>query len=182
MSNKKKFIIYFSFIASIIILIIFFYSSLSTEKNRDIRSLFVGKEFPNIDYPPKVIEGIKYEGFSKEDLMYNRLSVINIWASWCTPCRAEHEYLIELRDASIPIYGINYKDKIANAKLFLDELGNPYKAIGFDLDGMSAINLGVYGIPETFLVDRNGIVINKYIGPVTRIEVDEIKSIFAENL
>lgn len=182
MGNKKKFIIYFAFIASIILLIIFFYSSLSMEKNRDIRSVFVGKVFPDINYSPKVIEGIKYEGFSKEDLMYNRLSIINIWASWCTPCRAEHEYLIELRDASIPIYGINYKDKITNAKLFLDELGNPYKAIGFDLDGMSAINLGVYGIPETFLVDRNGIVINKYIGPITRIEVDEIKSIFAENL
>ena len=107
---------------SFVILIIFFYSSLSTEKNRDIRSVFVGKEFPNIDYPPKVIEGIKYEGFSKEDLMYNRLSVINIWASWCTPCRAEHEYLIELRDASIPIYGINYKENFKNGERTASEV------------------------------------------------------------
>ena len=136
-------------------------------------------KFPNL---------ILHEFYTNQQISFDDILIdsnyylVNIWASWCTPCRAEHEYLIELRDASIPIYGINYKDKIANAKLFLDELGNPYKAIGFDLDGMSAINLGVYGIPETFLVDRNGIVINKYIGPVTRIEADEIKSIFAENL
>tara|TARA_B110000438_G_C15790862_1_gene640621 strand:+ start:362 stop:922 length:561 start_codon:yes stop_codon:yes gene_type:complete len=181
MNNRKKYIIYFSFIVSFIILVIFLYNHLNKEKTKDIRSVYIGKKFPEINYPTTIIDGVKYDGFSQIDFSSNKLSVINIWASWCTPCRAEHEYLIELKNFSIPIYGVNYKDKLKNAKLFIEELGNPYKGIGFDLDGMSAISLGVYGIPETFLVDHNGIVIKKYIGPITSPEVDEIVDIFRKN-
>lgn len=96
------------------------------------------------------------------------LKLVNFWASWCAPCRVEHPNLTALADQGLPIYGINYKDEGANALAFLEELGNPYLAAGADETGKTALDWGVYGVPETFLVDGEGRVLMRVAGPVTQ--------------
>ena len=106
----------------------------------------------------------------------NNFSIINIWASWCLPCRNEHSYLVDLKKIkNINIIGINYKDEEANAKKFLKELGNPYSEILIDTDGTKSIELGAYGIPETYLINnRTKEVIKKFIGPLNDLKFKEI--------
>ncbi|MCB1500876.1 MAG: DsbE family thiol:disulfide interchange protein [Bauldia sp.] len=129
-----------------------------------IPSALVGKPAPTFDLPP--LEGTGLPGLASADLK-GRVTVVNIFASWCGPCRLEHPQLIELaRDNRIRLVGINYKDVTANATGFLDELGNPYAAIGVDSNGRAAIDWGVYGVPETFIVDADGIIRHKQIGPI----------------
>lgn len=93
--------------------------------------------------------------------------LINIWSSWCVPCREEHQILMKLKD-KIKIYGINYKDKKSNATSFLNELGNPFYFSGSDKDGSVAIEIGAYGIPETYIVNSQGIIIFKHVGPLNQ--------------
>jgi len=97
------------------------------------------------------------------------VKLVNFWASWCGPCRIEHPQLMELADSGIPIIGVNYKDDPEKALGFLDELGDPYAHIGADRTGRAAIEWGVYGVPETFVVDSDGIVILRFAGPVTEV-------------
>ena len=178
--NKKNFF-YLIPLLLFLILIYLFYGSLQRDNNKLIQnnsSVFTGKALPKIEYQDVEIAGTIYSGFGNIDFQKNEISVINIWASWCTPCRAEHEYLIELSDLSIPIYGINYRDKYENANNFLKELGNPYSGIGFDSDGVSAVTLGIFGVPETIIVGRDGNIIKKYLGPITLIQAEEIKSMW----
>ena len=106
----------------------------------------------------------------------NNFSIINIWASWCLPCRNEHSYLVDLKKIkNINIIGINYKDEETNAKKFLKELGNPYTEILIDSDGTKSIELGAYGIPETYLINnRTKEVIKKFIGPLNDLKFKEI--------
>ena len=100
---------------------------------------------------------------------------MNIWASWCVPCRAEHPFLLELdNQKNIEIIGINYKDKIENAKKFLKEFKSPYEIIVSDKDGLISIEWGAYGVPETFLI-QNGKILKKYVGPLNKNSVSEIK-------
>ena len=107
-----------------------------------------------------------------EDVFY----VVNIWASWCLPCRTEHPLLVELSEIeSIKLVGINYKDKLNNAKNFINEFGNPYSQIITDIDGTLSVEFGAYGVPETFLIDKNKIIIKKFIGPINEEIVKEIK-------
>ena len=104
----------------------------------------------------------------------NNFSIINIWASWCLPCRDEHVHLLKLKNLSkIDIIGINYKDKKSNAKEFLSELGNPYLEVLIDLDGTKSIELGAIGVPETYLI-KNKIILKKYIGPLDDMKFKEI--------
>ncbi len=103
-----------------------------------------------------------------------RVKLVNFWASWCAPCRVEHPHLQALAAEGVPIYGVNYKDKPAQAAAFLAELGSPYSALGADQTGRMALEWGVYGVPETFVVDGAGKVLLRYAGPVTR-EVYEAK-------
>jgi cytochrome c biogenesis protein CcmG/thiol:disulfide interchange protein DsbE len=99
----------------------------------------------------------------------NQLALVNIWATWCPGCRQEHGFLIELaNEGAIPIFGLNWRDNRPDALQWLQSLGDPYMASGFDVDGRVGIDWGAYGAPETFLVDRNGIVIYKHIAPLTR--------------
>jgi cytochrome c biogenesis protein CcmG, thiol:disulfide interchange protein DsbE len=95
--------------------------------------------------------------------------VLNVWATWCVACREEHEALLAIsQQHAVPILGLDWKDQRDSAKQWLEQLGNPYQAVAFDSDGRTAINWGVYGAPETYLVDRQGRVIYKYISPMTQ--------------
>ena len=96
------------------------------------------------------------------------VKILNYWASWCAPCRVEHPTLVQLSDEGIPIYGVNYKDNAANAEGFLDELGDPYAAIGTDFEGRMALDWGLYGVPETYIIDGDGTVLLRFPGPVTQ--------------
>tara|TARA_B100000902_G_scaffold376835_1_gene408432 strand:+ start:813 stop:1331 length:519 start_codon:yes stop_codon:yes gene_type:complete len=112
---------------------------------------------------------------STELFKLDKFYLLNIWSSWCVPCRTEHPLLMDLtKNNKIEIIGLNYKDKKSNAENFLNELGNPYKKIIFDKEGVNAIEWGAFGVPESFLIN-NGIVIKKYIGPLNKELVKEIK-------
>ncbi len=105
--------------------------------------------------------------FSNKDLM-GHVSLVNVWASWCISCRVEHPVLVDIANSHrVAIYGIDYKDSRANARHWLKTYGDPYTKIGFDHNGNAAINWGVYGTPETFVIDKHGIIRDKFIGPIT---------------
>ncbi|WP_062226907.1 DsbE family thiol:disulfide interchange protein [Aureimonas frigidaquae] len=114
------------------------------------------------------IDGTPTPGLSLPQGGTGRMVLVNVFASWCAPCRQEHPLLMQLaRDERFDLVGINYKDKVDNAQAFLRELGNPYEAIGLDTDGRASIDWGVYGVPETYLVSPDGIVLWKATGPLT---------------
>jgi cytochrome c biogenesis protein CcmG, thiol:disulfide interchange protein DsbE len=97
-----------------------------------------------------------------------QIALLNVWATWCISCRVEHPVLVDIaKRQHIPIYSLDYKDSRVAASEWLHQFGNPYRAIGFDHDGKVAINLGVYGTPETFIIDQHGIIRYKHIGPIT---------------
>ncbi len=104
--------------------------------------------------------------FTNQDLATGRPVLLNIWASWCGPCRDEHPALMQLADAGVPVFGLNYKDNQAAAQRFLTRLGNPYRKTGADTTGTVALELGVYGVPETFLLDGQGRVVMRHVGPL----------------
>lgn len=136
----------------------------------DIPSVLIDKPAPQFELAP--LEGLEGEngqlpGFSTADLK-GKVSVVNVWASWCAPCRTEHPLIVLLgEDKRIAVRGLNYKDNPANALRFLGQLGNPFEAVGVDPRGKAAIDWGVYGVPETFIVDADGIVRYKHVGPLT---------------
>ncbi len=128
----------------------------------EIPSPLIGKAVPDFDLPPLYEDG---QGVAAADLS-SGVHIVNMWASWCVPCRAEHPLLVEMSaDKRFDIYGINYKDKPENARRFLGTLGNPFARIGRDEKGRSAIDWGVYGVPETFIV-KDGIIVHKHVGPL----------------
>ncbi|WP_170428905.1 DsbE family thiol:disulfide interchange protein [Ruegeria arenilitoris] len=106
--------------------------------------------------------------FDDATLRDGEVKLVNYWASWCAPCRAEHPNLETLSEEGIPVYGINYKDKLDNAEAFLTDLGDPYKAIGRDEQGRMALDWGLYGVPETYVIDGEGTVILRFAGPITQ--------------
>lgn len=135
--------------------------------NKDDRlpSTLIGRQIPKFALPP--IEG-RQIGLSSSDLQ-GQVSIVNVWASWCVPCRVEMPLLVELaEDGTVPVYGINYKDDPDEALAFLTELGDPYAQIGADRSGRVAIDWGVYGLPETFVVDADGRIAYKHVGPFDR--------------
>ncbi len=131
---------------------------------REVPSPLIGKPVPAFALPP--VQG-RTLGLSDRDLR-GEVSLVNVFASWCAACRVEHPLLIELaRKGTVPIHGLNYKDKPDEASRWLAELGDPYTRTGADLDGRVGIDWGVYGVPETFVVDRDGRIGFKHIGPLT---------------
>ena len=110
--------------------------------------------------------------FDDETLRDGNLKLVNYWASWCAPCRAEHPNLEALRAEGLPIYGINYKDDPDNALAFLAELGDPYEAVGADNSGRAALDWGVYGVPETYLIDGDGNILLRVAGPLVQRVID----------
>ena len=135
-------------------------------KPKEIPSALIGKKIHNFSFPP--IKG-KNNSFSSSDLRIGKPLLVNVFASWCGPCRHEHPLLMELANKkNIIIYGINHKDNPINAIKWLSAYGDPYKLIGADLSGRESINWGVYGVPETFVIDEEGCVQYKHISPLTK--------------
>jgi len=133
-------------------------------------STLVGRHVPQFKLPP--VQGRRL-GLSSADLS-GEVSLVNVFASWCTACRAEHPVFMQLsRDGSLPIHGLNYKDRPEHAAKWLDELGDPYTRTGADISGPVGIDLGVYGVPETFVISAEGTIAYKHIGPVTRETVEQ---------
>ena len=113
--------------------------------------------------------------FLNDLLLENELNLINIWASWCSPCKAEHPYLINLNERfGINLIGINYKDNLDNSKKFLSDLGNPYDEVLVDSDGTKSIELGAIGVPETYLINSENKIIKKFIGPLDQDDYEDI--------
>ncbi|WP_377186845.1 DsbE family thiol:disulfide interchange protein [Ruegeria meonggei] len=119
--------------------------------------------------PPVVLtEFAGKPGFDDDTLRDGEVKLVNYWASWCAPCRVEHPNLQALADEGIPVYGINYKDQLENAESFLSELGDPYDGIGRDEQGRMGLDWGVYGVPETYVIDGEGTIILRFAGPITQ--------------
>jgi cytochrome c biogenesis protein CcmG/thiol:disulfide interchange protein DsbE len=130
-----------------------------------IPSALLDRPMPEFTLPP--LQGANVPELSA-DAVRGHVALVNVFASWCVPCKAEHPVLMRLaRDKRLPIYGINYKDWWEDSLNWLKELGNPYTAIGYDDQGRVGIEWGVYGVPETFVVDRDGRIRYKHIGPIT---------------
>jgi cytochrome c biogenesis protein CcmG/thiol:disulfide interchange protein DsbE len=131
---------------------------------RDIPSPLIGKPLPSFDLP-NLENPAKH--VTKSDLL-GRVYLLNVWASWCVACREEHPLLVALsREKRVPIIGLNYKDERADGLRWLQQMGNPYELSVADRDGRVGIDLGVYGVPETFLIDQAGVIRKKQIGPIT---------------
>ena len=150
---------------------------------------YLGLDKPN-SYTPNEYSNKNLETFTSKELFLNdelnsndiiennQFTLVNIWASWCAPCRSEHSLLMNLKEkTNINIIGLNYKDKKNNAIKFLNEFGNPFEKILTDPDGTISIALGAYGVPETFLVNSKSKIIRKYIGPLKTENILEIVKI-----
>lgn len=108
------------------------------------------------------------EPFGDADLRSGGVTVVNYWASWCAPCRAEHPMLQEIADSGIPVFGVNYRDDPSRAMAFLRELGDPFAGLGADASGRMALDWGLAGVPETFIIAGDGTVVMRWAGPITR--------------
>jgi cytochrome c biogenesis protein CcmG/thiol:disulfide interchange protein DsbE len=135
-------------------------------------SALIGKPAPEFNLP--ALAGLKETpGFATADLRRGHVSIVNIFASWCVPCRQEHPTLMaltqdeKLKAAGVELYGLSYKDEAANALALLREEGNPFQRVGVDPAGRTAIDFGVYGVPETFVIKGDGTIAYKFIGPLT---------------
>jgi len=139
-------------------------------KPREVPSPLINKEAPAF----KLSQLHDFQtSFSPED-MKGKVWLLNVWASWCVACRAEHPLLMEVaRRAEVPLFGLNYKDAPKDAKQWLVQHGNPYKLSAVDFDGRVGIDYGVYGVPETFVIDKKGVIRHKVIGPVSRLSLAE---------
>jgi cytochrome c biogenesis protein CcmG/thiol:disulfide interchange protein DsbE len=135
-------------------------------------SALIGKPAPAVGLAGveglKGDDGLPVPGFNSRDLTDAKVSVVNFWASWCVPCVQEHPLLVRVAaEEGVTLRGINYKDLAANARRFLGRYGNPFAVVGADSDGRAAIEWGVYGMPETFVVNARGVIVYKHVGPLT---------------
>ena len=167
MRNTVKIIIFiiFFFVISV------FYISLTRDVNYNTSSL-INKEVPQF----KIAYFDKNGFYTKQDLIKNNYTLINFWASWCGPCRIEHPILMKLSaENNLKILGINFKDKKELAGKFLKDLGNPYSFLLKDIEGKQSVSFGIYGIPESLLINNENIIIKKFVGPLSLDNYKEIK-------
>ena len=162
---------------TIIFLLIFilgtFFLSLNKSSNYNTVSL-VGNKLGEIELVSFEDDSI----FTNDDFKKNSFTLINFWASWCAPCRIEHPLLMELsKENNIKILGVNFKDKKINALKFLKDLGDPYEYLTRDSNGKQSVNFGIYGIPESILIDNKLTIIKKFVGPLTKQDLNNIKEI-----
>ena len=166
-------IIRISIVLLFVFILLVFYNSLNRKTNYSTDYL-VGNKLANINL--KSFDDKKI--FSNKDFRKNKYTLINFWASWCAPCRVEHPYLIQLsKEKNLYIVGVNFKDKKNNALNFLNNLGNPYNYLTKDTLGKQSVNFGVYGIPESILINSESIVLKKFIGPLNEQDLNDIKEI-----
>ncbi len=145
------------------VLVVFLWRGLSLNP-REIPSPLIGKPAPQFALPHLGQAGTTI----KRDDLLGKVWVLNVWASWCAPCREEHPVVVAFaKRSSVPVYGLNYKDQPTAANTWLAQLGNPYAATLVDADGKAGIDWGVYGVPETFVIDKAGIIRMKHIGVLT---------------
>ena len=160
-------------VLSIIFVLGIFYISLNRNTNYDTEYL-VGNKLAEI----KLKDFDKDTFYTENDLKNSKYTLINFWASWCGPCRVEHPVLMKLsKEKNLRIFGVNFKDSKNNATKFLDNLGNPYYQIAGDQDGKQSIRFGIYGIPESILVNSELIILKKYIGPLNLDDLNEIQKL-----
>tara|TARA_B100000963_G_scaffold357338_1_gene379276 strand:- start:6843 stop:7364 length:522 start_codon:yes stop_codon:yes gene_type:complete len=159
-----------------IFLIGVFYLSLSKSSHYDTKNI-IGKKISKIELTS--FTGNKV--YNNEILKKNKFTLINFWASWCSPCRNEHPYLMALsKNKNLNILGINFKDKDKTASIFLEELGNPYDFLVKDASGKQSVTFGIYGIPESILINKETFIIKKFVGPLNDNNFKEIEKILKE--
>ena len=168
--KKIKYIL-ISILFSFLFIILYF--SLGNQRVYDTKDL-IGKKISEVEI--NLFQSS--ETINTKEFMKNEFTILNFWASWCGPCRKEHPNLVRLsKIKNLKIIGINFKDDKENAKSFLKENGNPFHILTEDKDGKNSVNFGVYGIPETILIDSELKILKKYIGPLNIKEVNEIRKI-----
>ena len=146
------------------------YVGLHRENPEELPSALVGKPAPDISRLVALGSGAVP---TDADLQAPGVKLVNFWASWCGPCRAEHPYLSSLAEQGVPVIGVNYKDAADNAQGFLAEMGNPYKLIGADTTGRTALDWGIYGVPETFVIDSQGKILLRFPGPLDPMTIEK---------
>ena len=160
----------------------FFWWGLNPDRDPNaIPSVLISQPAPEFDL--EAVPGVDVPGLAKTDLVdRSDPAVVNVFASWCVPCRAEHKVLTRLmREEGFDLMGINYKDKAEDASGWLTDLGNPYTRIGYDITGRAGIEWGISGVPETFIVAPDGTVVWRYVGPIaTEDSQDELRAALAE--
>ena len=163
-TTKALTILFLIFVISI------FYISLNRDTSYNTSSL-INKELPEFE-----ISFFNEKKFYKNnDLKKNNYTLINFWASWCAPCRTEHPILMKLsQEKNLKIFGVNFKDKKIHADQFLKELGNPYAFIGKDINGKQSVRFGIYGIPESILINKNLLIMKKFVGPLSSDDLSQI--------
>lgn len=169
MQNIIKIIIFliFFFIISV------FYISLTRETNYDTSNL-INKKIPEF----KVIYADETGFYTRDDLKKNDFTLINFWASWCAPCKVEHPILMRLsKSKKLKILGVNFKDKDKQAKKFLSDLGNPYDFLTKDINGKQSVSLGIYGIPESILINNELLIMQKFVGPLSLDDYNKIEEL-----
>ena len=173
----KKNTFSFSLILFFFILSIFFYLLMIDRKPNEIPSALLNKNFPNFETNSL----LKKEKFIFNKEFQNESTIVNFFATWCKPCRDEHFFINKLsKEKKIKIIGINYKDNPKKAIQWLEELGNPYSSIAVDKNGRIGIDWGVYGIPETFIIDSEGIIKYRHVGPIDKKIYKSIDKIISD--
>lgn len=142
-------------------------------------SALIGKPVPIFDLSPLDVAGNEKPGLSSADLT-GKVQLVNVFASWCGPCRVEHPILMKLAKDGVPVQALNYKDQPEDAARFLAELGDPYERIGVDQNGRTGIEWGVYGVPETFVIDAEGKIRHKHVGPIQARDVAKLMTIIED--
>jgi cytochrome c biogenesis protein CcmG/thiol:disulfide interchange protein DsbE len=174
--RKRRLLVLLPLVAFLALAALFFYRLGSGDPSR-IPSALIGREAPPTDLP--AVAGLERNGQPVPGIVpadfKGAVTILNVWASWCVPCRDEAALLMKLAgDKRIRLVGINYKDQADNARRFLGRYGNPFAASGVDASGRAAIEWGVYGVPETFIVGRDGRIAYKLVGPLTPENLERV--------
>jgi cytochrome c biogenesis protein CcmG/thiol:disulfide interchange protein DsbE len=151
------------------------YARLFSGDPSTLPSALIGRPAPDLALPPLeglTADGAAVPGFSRAELASGEVTIVNVFASWCAPCREEHPVLMDLKARGLRLFGLNHKDSPENARRFLGGLGNPFSRVGVDPNGRASIEWGVYGVPETFVVDGQGRIAFKFVGPLTAAAVE----------
>ena len=173
----KKNILLFPFLVFALVLCIFFYLLLIERNPSKVPSNLINKNFPVFESKSLITS----KKIVSSDIFENKIILVNFFATWCKPCRDEHDFIMQLSNQKkLKIFGINYKDSSKKAKIWLKDLGNPYSDVLIDKNGKIAIDWGVYGIPETFIINSKGIIKYRHAGPITKKIYKKIYTLIEE--